>query len=340
MKKLFGTTALVMALAMPAFAQTTAPADTTAPAATMDNTTAAPAGTTAMDATSPYFAGIDQGVRASDFIGKRIYVTEQDTSSMQVEALAQADAEWDDAGEISDLIISMNGDAQAVLVDFGGFLGIGEKTVALSIDDLVMVPDANSADDYFIVFHGNQAELEGAPEFDEDMVFEAAATDATVAGSDGMGTTAPMGTTATGTVPADGTVAADGTMAADGTVPADGTVAADGTMAADGTTATGAAMTDGEMVDFAAMTETDLIGARVMGPNDEDVGEVSAVAIGANGAIEGAVVDVGGFLGIGEKRVALGSDALTMVRDTDGSLDHFRVTMTQEQLESLPTYEG
>lgn len=326
MKTLFGTTALVMALAMPAFAQTTPPADTTAPAGTMmDGTTAAPAGTmagtNAMDATSPYFAGIDRGVRASNFIGKRVYVTEQDTSSMQVEAIGAADAEWDDAGEISDLIISLNGDAEAVLVDFGGFLGIGEKTVALSINNLVMVPDSNSPDDYFIVFHGNKAELEAAPEFDENMVFEAAATDRTVAGSAGMGTTAPLGNTT-------------------GTAPAGGSMATDGTMAADGTNTAGATMNDGEMVDLATMTETDLIGMRVVGANNEDIGEISAVAIAADGAIEGAVVDVGGFLGMGEKRVSLGSDALTMVRNADGTLDHFRVTMTQEQLESLPTYEG
>lgn len=305
MKKLFGTTALVMALAMPAFAQ-----DTTAP---VDGTMAAD---TAMTASSPYLEGVDRGVRASDFIGKRVYVTEQDTSTMPVEALASADAEWDDAGEISDLIISLNGDAEAVLVDFGGFLGIGEKTVALSISELVMVPDSNSPDDYFIVFHGTKEALEGAPEFNPDMVFEAAAVDTTMAPADG-----------TTMAPADGTVATAPAVTDPAVAPVDGTMAATD-------------MADGEMVDLTVMTEADLIGKRVVGANDEDVGEVSAVAIGADGVITGAVVDVGGFLGIGEKRVSLGSDALSIVRAADGSVDHFRVTMTQEQLKSLPTYES
>lgn len=299
MKKLFGTSALVMALAMPAFAE--------------QHMTAAPANGT-MGMTSPYLEGVDRGVRASDFIGKRVYVTEQDTSAMAGESLAAADTEWDDAGEISDLIISLNGDAEAVLVDFGGFLGIGEKTVAVSMANLVMVPDSNSSDDYFIVFHGTKDALQSAPEFNPDMVFEAAAVDNTTAmPADGMTTTAPV----------------DGTTATAPMAPADGTTAmapANGTMAND------------EMVDLTVMTEADLIGKRVIGINDEDVGEISAVAVGADGKIEGAIVDVGGFLGIGEKRVSLGSEALSIVRNAGGTVDHFRVTMTQEQLETLPAY--
>ncbi|MDO8881549.1 PRC-barrel domain-containing protein [Pseudotabrizicola sp.] len=298
MKKLFGTSALVVALSMPAFAQDTA---TTMPA---DST---------MGMTSPYLEGVDRGVRASNFIGKRVYVTEQDTSTLSVDAIATADTNWENAGEISDLIISLNGDAEAVLVDFGGFLGIGEKTVAVSMANLVMVPDSNSPDDYFIVFHGTKAALEGAPEFNPDMVFEAAAVDATMAPADGMATTAPV----------DGVAATDPAM----TPPATGSDMA-------------AVTAPDEMVDLTVMSEADLLGKRVVGPNDEDVGEISAVAVGADGTINGAVVDVGGFLGIGEKRVALGSEALTIVRSASGTVEHFRVSMTQEQLESLPAYES
>ncbi|MDR7123483.1 PRC-barrel domain-containing protein [Pseudotabrizicola sp. 4114] len=345
MKKLFGTSALVMAMAMPAFAQdaTTPPAETM-PAETMPAETA-PAETMptdgAMDTSSPYLEGVNNGVRASDFIGKTIYVTEQDTSTMPVEALAAADAAWENAGEISDMIITLDGETQVVLADFGGFLGIGQKTVALSMDDLVMVPDSSSADDYFIVFHGSRAELEGAPEFNPDMVFAAEPVDATMAPADGTAPMAPVdGMAVDGTATTDPalTPSADGTMATDGTA-ADGTMATDGTVA-DGTMATDGMVADGEMVDLSTMTESDLIGMRVVGLNDEDVGEISAVAIAADGAIEGAVVDVGGFLGIGERRVALGSEALSIVRNAGGTIDYFRVTMTQEQLETLPEYQG
>jgi hypothetical protein len=345
MKKLFGTTALVMALAMPAFAQdATAPApdattnqttteqnttnetmatdpnaavvDTNDPNAIGNqNTTAGMDNTAAMQ--SPYLEGIDRGVRASDFIGKRVYVTEQDTSTLSLDAIATANTEWDDAGEISDLIISLNGDAEAVLVDFGGFLGIGEKTVAISMANLVMVPDSNSPDDYFIVFHGNKDQLQGAPLFNPDMVF--VANDANTGAMNNAGdvnNTAGMNNATTGAnqnqvAPADSTRVGDANTAA-------------GTM-------------EGQMVDLSTMSEADLIGARVYGPNNEDIGEISAVSMD-NNAINAAIVDVGGFLGMGEKRVALDSSALQMVPDADGRTS-FRVSMTQEQLEALPAYD-
>ena len=78
---------------------------------------------------------------------------------------------------------------------------------------------------------------------------------------------------------------------------------------------------------------------RVYGLNDEDVGEISAVAVGTDGKIEGAVVDVGGFLGIGEKKVALDSGMLMLVREADGD-SWFRVGATQEQLESMEPHMG
>ena len=278
MKTLFGTTALVMALALPAMAQ---------------------------NAVTPFLPGIESGVRASDFIGKRVYVTEQDTSAMSRDAIGAANTDWEDAGEISDVIISLNGDTEAVLVDFGGFLGIGEKTVAVSMASLVMVPDTNSPDDYFIVFSGSKTALESAPIYDEKMVFEATATEP-VAAADTTATTTEMAPAATDTMAPEAT--AEGTM------------------------------TDG-MVDYATMTEADLIGKRVYGPNDEDVGEISAVALAEDGKIMAAVVDVGGFIGMGEKPVALGADMLKLVQGAEADETIFRVSMTQDQLKALPTYE-
>ncbi len=272
MKHLLTSTALVLALAAPALAQTE---------------------------TSLYIEGVENGVRASSFIGKRVYVTEADTTGMAEMELADADANWQDAGEISDMIISLSGDTEVVLVDFGGFIGMGEKTVALDMRQLTMVPDADSPQDYFIVFKGSQAELEAAPAFNPEMVFDA--NDTTT-----MDPAADATTTATGT---------------EATADA----------------ATTPAMS-GDMVDLAAMAETDLVGKRVYGPNDEDVGEISAVSLDADGKIAGAVVDVGGFLGMGEKKVALTSEMLMLVTDADGDEQRFVVNATQAELEAMAAY--
>ena len=289
MKKLLATSALVLVTSVPAFAQTTTPI---------------------------YLEGVENGVRASDFIGKRVYLSESDTAGLSDTALADADANWKDAGEISDLMVSLSGDTEAVLVDFGGFLGIGEKTVALDIRQLALVPDADSPDDYFIVFKGTSAELESAAVFNPDMVFDATNTDA-----------AATTDTAMATDPANTNAATDTTAMA--TDPAATTADADATAMAE----TNAA---GEMVDLTTFTEADLIGKRVYGMNNEDVGEVSAVSMNADGKIEGAIVDVGGFLGMAEKPVVLTSDQLKMVKDGDDS--KFIVNATQEQLEAMEVY--
>lgn len=292
MKKLLLTTALLSALSAPALAQTTD--------------------------VSPYLPGIDSGVRASNFIGKRVYVTEADTTGLADTAIAAADETWLNAGEISDIMISLTGDTEAVLVDFGGFLGIGEKTVAVALDQLTLVPDASSPQDYYIVFNGTRETLTNAPAFDPEMVF------AVEAPADESVVTDPVATEMT-----------DDTTATD---PAATDEMADTGMA-DATDSTELAPADGEMVDLAAWAETDLVGKRVLGPNDEDVGEISAVALAADGAIEGAVVDVGGLLGIGEKKVALESDMLQLVTEPDGEI-WFRVTATEEELEAMPPHAG
>lgn len=276
MNKFFAMSALVLASSAPAVAQ---------------------------NMSSIYVEGVENGVRASDFLGKRVYLTEADTTGLSNTALAEADANWQDGGEISDLIISLSGDTEAVLVDFGGFLGMGEKTVALDISQLSLVPDADSPDDYFIVFKGTSAELEAALPFNADMVFDATAT------------TAPAAADAT----------TDTTMATPSTDGGTAVVGQEGAMA-------------GEMVDLATWVEADLIGKRVYGINNEDVGEISAVSMTADNKIEGAIVDVGGFLGMGEKQVVLTSDVLTLVKDGDAT--KFVVTATQEQLEAMVPYVG
>ena len=245
---------------------------------------------------SPYIDGIENAVRASDFIGKRVYITVNDTASLGAGSYADADSGWEDAGEINDVILSLSGDTEAVLVDFGGFLGIGEKTVAVDMTRLVMVPDADSPQDYFIVFQGGKADLEAAPAYTVNGPAVAPAT---------------MGEGVMGTAPVQ-------------TAPVE--TAAD--PAADAP------------LDFAAMTAEDLVGKRVYGPGNEDVGEISAVALGADGKITGAVVDVGGFLGIGEKSVALSADMLRLAPDADGDGSVLRVSATEDQLKALPAHEG
>lgn len=53
------------------------------------------------------------------------------------------------------------------------------------------------------------------------------------------------------------------------------------------------------------MTTEALTGAWTYDSNDEHIGEVSQVIVNTSGSVEAVIIDVGGFLGIGEKPVEL-----------------------------------
>ena len=58
------------------------------------------------------------------------------------------------------------------------------------------------------------------------------------------------------------------------------------------------------------MMASDLIGTRVVSANNESIGDINDVIVDRNGQIMAAVVGVGGFLGIGEKDVAVPFNSL------------------------------
>ena len=58
----------------------------------------------------------------------------------------------------------------------------------------------------------------------------------------------------------------------------------------------------------------------------------------ADGKVDAIVLDVGGFLGVGEKQVAVGMDKLAFMTDKDGN-KYLYTTFTKDQLEAQATYD-
>jgi sporulation protein YlmC with PRC-barrel domain len=83
---------------------------------------------------------------ASDFIGKRVYTQN-----------------GDDIGEVTDLIVTDNGAVQAVILGVGGFLGIGEKDVAVTMQSIRMQPEGESTR---LVVDASKEQLTNAPDYD------------------------------------------------------------------------------------------------------------------------------------------------------------------------------
>jgi len=90
----------------------------------------------------------------------------------------------------------------------------------------------------------------------------------------------------------------------------------------------------------ARLTTTELVpaaleGATIYGADDHKVGKVSHVhGVGSASQI---VVDVGGFLGLGAKPVAVPLSQLEFMRDEHGDI-HAVTAWTKDQLEQMPEH--
>lgn len=85
--------------------------------------------------------------------------------------------------------------------------------------------------------------------------------------------------------------------------------------------------------DWGTATGGDLVGQTVYGSNGEEIGEIQDIVARSGGSSPEALVGVGGFLGIGERDVAIPLSQLRM----DG--DRVTTSMTKESLTAMEPYE-
>lgn len=85
---------------------------------------------------------------------------------------------------------------------------------------------------------------------------------------------------------------------------------------------------------------SNLIGAEVKTTNNEDVGSVSDLIIDESGQVVAVVVGVGGFLGMGEKDVAIGwGDITKSGKSGKSDKNELRIKATREDLMSAPEFK-
>jgi len=82
---------------------------------------------------------------------------------------------------------------------------------------------------------------------------------------------------------------------------------------------------------------TKLIGVSVTGPDKQKIGSINDLLFDQNGTIQAAVVGVGGFLGIGEKNVAISFKSLNLTRTSEGDKAALQVSKTE--LEKAPDFK-
>lgn len=167
------------AIAPLAIAQDATPGATTTPPATTDGAaTTTPAPVTPDASTDGTSGAMGTTAEApADAAGNGTYLTEQAENQISVnDFMGQAiyTADNQSIGDINDLLVEKDGGIVAAIVGVGGFLGIGEKNVAVPFENITITRVMD--DDTAMTTDG------------------AATTDGTAA--TGMGTTGTAGTTA------------------------------------------------------------------------------------------------------------------------------------------------
>lgn len=269
-------------------------------------------------ATPPVQAGsanaAPQHVLATSVIGKTVYTG--------------SDEEGEAIGDVKDVVLDTNGGAQALVIGVGGFLGVGEKDVAVSFD---RVSFSDRDGKQIIVVTATKADLEAAPAFERKAIM------------DGAVSTAPAADGKTGAPVASPVITDEN---AETEIPATGTTpemtdpdAPPPPQVAETPSNTAAPEPELQPVDPSLLSTEKLIGTDVKVADDTKIGKISDVILDKAGKLEAYVVDVGGFLGIGAKPVAMSAKSVQVVADAKGNTSIYS-PFTKEQLEKQPAYEA
>ena len=243
-------------------------------------------------------------------------------SQMQIDAdsllgVDVVNAEGETIGEVDNVVIDADGQVRHVIVGVGGFLGMGEKNVALPWDQIVLAADGES-----VTVPYTKDQLDGLPSH----VYPEEVASGSVYGYDddvrvNSYLSVEREATAEAAEQTGETVAEAAAETVDSTAPS-------------ATAQTGAMVT----TDAARIEASSLLGADVRTTGGESVGDVDEIWLDANGQVAGLVVDVGGYLGIGSDPVLLAWSDLQISRDGD---DVIAVTpLTRDQLESLTSIQN
>ena len=81
-----------------------------------------------------------------------------------------------------------------------------------------------------------------------------------------------------------------------------------------------------------------ILGASVVNSKNETIGDINDLIVMNDGKVGEVIVGVGGFLGLGERNVALKLSELDMRRNESGNIV-IATNMTKEQLKQLPEWK-
>ncbi len=181
MKTLLSTTAMLVAFGFPMQAQTADPATTTA------QTGVETPGFLAMRGQSDLFVSELMG---HDVFARRtpaVMVTTDGQTTMatpEMTMMSRADLDgMDNIGQINELVLSSDGRVRAIVIGVGGFLGVGEQDVAVTMDQVTFSVDPDDRTQIYVIVNTGAEMLKLSPRYErkamiDDVVAPAATTSA------------------------------------------------------------------------------------------------------------------------------------------------------------------
>ncbi len=87
-----------------------------------------------------------------------------------------------------------------------------------------------------------------------------------------------------------------------------------------------------------AMEAHGVLGRDVRSPTDQDMGRIVDAIVDRGGSVRAAVIDFGGFLGVGSRKIVVDWNALHFGRIANKS-DSITLELTKEQVTAAPEYK-
>ena len=85
------------------------------------------------------------------------------------------------------------------------------------------------------------------------------------------------------------------------------------------------------------MRASKLIGTKVVNTANETIGDINEIVLGKDGKVAAVIIGVGGFLGMGEREVAMNFESLRMSRDSNNNLV-LTANTTKDALKGAPEW--
>jgi sporulation protein YlmC with PRC-barrel domain len=81
-----------------------------------------------------------------------------------------------------------------------------------------------------------------------------------------------------------------------------------------------------------------ILGKNVISPTGEDMGRIVDIIVDRSGQVRAAIIDFGGFLGVGTRKIAV--DWRLIRFPSDGKMDNVMVDLTSNQLRVSPVFKA